>query len=87
MVRVDCSPIGTDVDELSQFLEEKLHLKLAVEGSNIVVGSEEGEDVKTNIVKTYLKRFLHAKGLRHKYRLSVHAKNIMLIPTGEEEES
>jgi hypothetical protein len=71
MLSVDVTDLDEDVREgLPEFVESKLEVKSEQEGTVITF---EDKNTRTHVsapeIKTYLKRFMHAKELRKKYRL------------------
>ncbi|MDH2900259.1 MAG: hypothetical protein PXY39_04750 [archaeon] len=71
MLSVDISDLDQEIREaFPEFVESKLPVKFEQEGSVITF---EDKNSRTHVsapeIKTYLKRFLHAKDLRKKYRL------------------
>lgn len=79
-------------EELATFLEPRVGAKPALSGDKITV--DEGSvrsGVRPRHVKTYIKRFLHTKGLRKKYRVLVQGKQLTIqelegAPEEEKEE-
>jgi hypothetical protein len=71
MLSVDVSDLDEDVrDGLPEFVESKLQVKSEQQGSVITFDDKNARThVSTPEIKTYLKRFLHSKELRKKYRL------------------
>ncbi len=68
---VDISALEGDVKEdLSDFIESKLAVKSEKDGDKI---SFEDKNERTHVsspeIRTYLKRFMHTKEIRKKYRL------------------
>ena len=71
MLSVDISDLDQEIREgFPEFVESKLQVKFEQEGSVITF---EDKNSRTHVsapeIKTYLKRFLHAKDLRKRYRL------------------
>ncbi len=92
MLSVDISDLDKDVrDGLSEFIESKLQVKSEQEGEVVTFEDKNSRThVSTPEIKTYLKRFLHAKELRKKYRLlSIDStmKFVKLRPDQMEEEA
>ncbi len=71
MIEVNISSLeGEEKEELPGFIEEKLPVESEREGDNITFRDKsERRVVKASEIKTYLKRFLHQKKLRNKYRI------------------
>ena len=77
-------------DELIKFLEDKIGTKPIREGDILTIQEVEGHaSIRTAFLKTYLKRFLHAKGMRKDTRISVERGTIRIYHKGgaKEEES
>ena len=72
MVEIELGKIKKVSGEMSSFLEEKLGIKVTVEGDTLIIpeGEEKGT-VRTSLLKTYLKRFIYLKGMRKDYRIFV----------------
>jgi hypothetical protein len=71
MLSVDISDLEDAAkDDLSEFIESKLQVKSEQEGSVITFDDKSSRThVSAPEIRTYLKRFMHAKELRKKYRL------------------
>ncbi len=72
-------------EELADFLQKRIGENVKVDGSLIELG--EKNNLKARQVKTYIKRFLHNRGLRERFRVLVNKDEITLqmIETEEEE--
>lgn len=71
MLSVDVSDLDQDIREgLPEFVESKLQVKSEQDGTVITFDDKNNRThVSAPEIKTYLKRFLHSKELRKKYRL------------------
>ncbi len=71
MLSVDISDLEDEFKEdLPSFVESKLPVKTEQEGSVLTFDDRNNRThVSAPEIRTYLKRFLHAKDLRKKYRL------------------
>ncbi len=75
---------GTD---LLSFLEPRVGTKPTLSGSTLEIDDASvREGVKPRHVKTYIKRFLHSKGLRRKFRVLVNARELTVQELEVEEE-
>lgn len=72
-------------EELADFLQKKIGGKVKVDGSSIEF-EELKNSLKARHVKTYIKRFLHNKGLRERFRILVNKEEITLQMIEVEEE-
>lgn len=72
-------------EELADFLQKRIGENVKVDGSLIELG--EKNNLKARQVKTYIKRFLHNRGLRERFRVLVNKDEITLqmIETEKEE--
>jgi hypothetical protein len=91
MLSVDVADLDEDIrDGLPEFVESKLQVKSEREGTVISFDDKnERTHVSAPEIKTYLKRFLHSKELRKKYRLlsdNGTIKFVKLRPDQMEEE-
>jgi hypothetical protein len=74
-------------DEVVAFLEPRVGGKPTLSGGEVEIADESVRaGVKPRHVKTYLKRFLHRKGLRRKYRVLIKEKELTLQELEFEEE-
>jgi hypothetical protein len=71
MVTVDIKDLDNDVkEEISGFLESKLPIKTEREGDKMTfTDKDERTHVRSPEIRTYLKRFIHTKKIRKKFRL------------------
>ncbi len=71
MLTVDISDLESDVKgELSDFIQSKLMVKSDGSGDTITFDDRsERTHVSSPEIRTYLKRFMHSKDLRKRYRL------------------
>ncbi len=88
MVDVDISNLDGDLkEELSGFIESKLAVKSERDGDKI---SFEDKSERTHVrapeVRTILKRFIHTKGIRKKYRLLSEEGSLKFVKLHEEKE-
>ncbi len=75
---------GTD---LLSFLEPRVGTKPTLSGGTLEIDDASvREGVKPRHVKTYIKRFLHSKGLRRKFRVLVSARELTVQELEVEEE-
>ena len=87
MLSVDVSDLDADVREgFPAFIESKLMVKSEEEG-NVVTFDDKSE--KTHVsspeIRTYLRRFMHSKGLRKKYRLLAHEGSLKFVKLREDQ--
>ena len=68
-MKVNLGDLNEMRDDLLKFINEKLNLEGKVVNDEIEINDS---DVKTKALKTYLKRFLHANGLKKKHRIFVN---------------
>ena len=77
MVDLELGELKSVGDELIRFLEDKIGTKPIREGDILTIPEVEGHaNIRTAFLKTYLKRFLHAKGMRKDTRISVERGTI-----------
>lgn len=71
MVTVNVSTLENEMkQELPDFIESKLSVKSEKDGDTITFEDKnERTHVRAPEIKTYLKRFMHEKEIRKKYRL------------------
>jgi hypothetical protein len=91
MLSVDVSDLDEDIrDGLPEFVKSKLQVKSEQEGAIITFDDKNSRThVSAPEIRTYLKRFMHSKELRKKYRLlssSGGLKFVKLRPDQMEEE-
>jgi hypothetical protein len=73
--------------ELLTFLEPRVGTKPTLAGGALEIDDTSlREGVKPRHVKTYIKRFLHSKGLRKKFRVLVSARELTVQELEVEEE-
>jgi glucan-binding YG repeat protein len=73
--------------ELLSFLEPRVGTKPTLSGGTLEIDDTlVREGVKPRHVKTYIKRFLHSKGLRKKFRVLVSARELTVQELEVEEE-
>ncbi len=87
MLSVDVSDLEGDLkDELSGFIESRLAVKSERNGDKI---SFDDKSDRTHVrgpeVRTYLKRFMHTKGIRKKYRLLSDEGNLKFVKLREDQ--
>lgn len=89
MLTVDISGLEADLkDGLASFIESKLKVKSEREGDSVTFEDKtEKTHVKSTEIRTYLKRYLHAKDLRKKYRLLSEDGELKFVKVKIEEES
>lgn len=76
-----------EAEDLASFLEEKLGVKVIRSGDSL--GFEAGsrhDSFTKGLLKTYLKRYLHLRGLKASYRPLVEGEELRLSYLGEVEE-
>jgi hypothetical protein len=71
MVSIDVSSLDSDLkDDVVTFIESKLPVKSDKEGDVITFDNKSSRShVTSPEIRTYLKRFLHAKDLKKQFRL------------------
>jgi hypothetical protein len=78
-MEIELGTLKDSGEELATFLEPRVGAKPALSGDKITV--DDGavrSGVRPRHVKTYIKRFLHSKGLRKKYRVLVQGKQLTI---------
>ena len=87
MTTVDTSELEDDLkQDLPQFVESKLAVKSERDGDKIAFEDKnERTHVSTPEIKTYLKRFMHDKDLRKRYRLLSTDGNLKFVKLAKEE--
>ena len=88
MVEVDISSLdGEDKDGLADFVESKLLVKADRSGDTVTF---EDKTEKTHVtspeIRTYLKRYLHQKNLRKRYRVLGDGDGVLKFVTKPQEE-
>ena len=74
-------------EELQNFLEPRVGMKPSVSGGELEMeDSAIRKGVKPRQVKTYVKRFLHQKGLRKTFRVLVNGSQLTIQELEREEE-
>ncbi|TLY02637.1 MAG: hypothetical protein E6K95_05285 [Thaumarchaeota archaeon] len=74
-------------EELQSFLEPRVGMKPSVSGGELEMeDSAIRKGVKPRQVKTYVKRFLHQKGLRKTFRVLVNGSQLTIQELEREEE-
>jgi hypothetical protein len=68
-ITIDMREPESERSNLSTFLESKIHAQISMEDKKLVVDSGK-EALSPRDVKTYVKRFLHSKGLSETYRVT-----------------
>ena len=68
MIAIDLSEIKEERDYLTDFLKSKIRGSVAVRGESLVLDAGE-EKLLVKNVKTFVKRFLHQRGLSEAYRV------------------
>lgn len=85
MVKVNLGELKDVKDDLAALLERKLGVKPVVEGGGVVI-EDDDKTVKVKDVKLHLKKFLHSKGLRRKFRILVEKGELNIVALEQEEE-
>lgn len=88
-LKINVGTLKDQKEDLASFLEPRVGTKPSVSGDAIEV--EDGsirKGVRPRHVKTYIKRFMHMKGLRQKYRVFVAGSELTIqeIELSEKEE-
>jgi len=74
-------------EEIQTFLEPRVGTKPVISGAELVMeDSEVRKGLKPRQVKTYLKRFLHQRGLRKTFRVLVTGSQLTIQELEREEE-
>jgi len=68
LITIDVSELENEGSHLSDFLESKIRASITFEGRVLVIDSEE-EKLSSRDVKSFVKRFLHHRGLLEAYRV------------------
>jgi hypothetical protein len=63
------SELESERSNLSTFLQSKIKAQISIENKRLVVDSGDGRLSPTD-AKTYVKRFLHSRGLSETYRVT-----------------
>src|SRR5438309_624610 len=87
VLRSIASDIKDGREELQSFLEPRVGMKPSVSGGDLEMeDSAIRKGVKPRQVKTYVKRFLHQKGLRKTFRVLVNGSQLTIQELEREEE-
>ena len=68
-ITIDMRELESERSNLSTFLQSKIQAQISVEDKRLVVDSREGR-LSPADAKTYVKRFLHSRGLSETYRVT-----------------
>ncbi|MEM3437473.1 MAG: hypothetical protein QXP55_02915 [Nitrososphaerales archaeon] len=80
MLKIELGDLKDKNEDLIAFLEKRLRIKSSMEGSSIVLNDVKSKvKLKKNILKVYLKRYLHINGLRKSYRVLVRGDKLVII--------
>jgi len=85
MVKINLGELKSMVDDLAAYLEEELGVKPVIDGGKVMVEGE-GGDVRVRDVKLHIKKFLHRRGLRRRFRVLVNKDDVKLVSLELEEE-
>ncbi|MGQ9469364.1 MAG: hypothetical protein ACUVTD_06010 [Nitrososphaerales archaeon] len=88
MLKIELGDLKEKSEDLAKFLEEKLKIKPSIEVSSLVLDDTKSKvKLKKNLLKTYLKRYLHMNDLRRSYKVLVKKDELRLVALKAEEES
>jgi hypothetical protein len=87
LVTVDVSDLDDDDKKsLPEFVESKLKVKSDVSGNEVSFeDSSERTHVTSPEIRAYLKRFMHTKGIRKRYRLLSMDGNLKFVKLREDQ--
>jgi hypothetical protein len=85
MVKINLGKLKNKGSDIGEFLQEKLGVIPTFEGGSITVGNED-QPVKISNVKTYLKRYIHIKGLKNEARVLVENGEVNIVQSKRVEE-
>ena len=88
MVSIDVSSLDSDLkDDVVTFIESKLPVKSDKEGDVITFDDKSSRShVTSPEIRTYLKRFLHAKDLKKQFRLLSEGGSLTFVKQKLEKE-
>jgi hypothetical protein len=69
---------GDLIKELTQFLKEKTKAEVEITTSDITVKAE-GENVSRTYLRVLLKKFLHKKELKDRFRIIGEKENTLMV--------
>jgi hypothetical protein len=69
MITVDASEIKEEINSISDFLKLRTAMSIDIKGGKLLLHLED-KTVSGRDVKTYVKRFLHRRGLSKIYRVT-----------------
>lgn len=69
MLTIDMSDLEKEIHDLSAFIESKTQVSISARGKTLVVDSAK-ETLSPRDAKTFVKQFLHDKGLSESFRVT-----------------
>ncbi len=85
MVQINLGKSKVSGDEMVSLLNEKLDSSAVLDGKKILF-KDDDKPVRMKDVKTYLKKYLHRKGLRKQIRILVDKGEVIFVELQQEEE-
>ncbi|MEM3383155.1 MAG: hypothetical protein QXL52_03135 [Nitrososphaerales archaeon] len=86
MLKIELGDLKDKNEDLMAFLEKRLRIKPSMEGGLIVLNDTKSKvKLKKDILKVYLKRYLHINGLRKGYRVLVEGNKLRFNKLKSEE--
>ena len=85
MLQINLDKLKDGREELASLLDEKLRVSSTLEANKLILNAEEGA-ITIRDVKTYLKKYLHRKGLRKDIKILVNNGQINLVKVRRKEE-
>ncbi len=85
MVQINLGKSKVSGDEIVSLLNEKLDSSAVLDGKKILF-KDDDKPVRMKDVKTYLKKYLHRKGLRKQIRILVDKGEVIFVELQQEEE-
>jgi|TARA_B100000315_G_scaffold178846_1_gene167543 hypothetical protein len=85
LVQINLGKSKVSGDEMVSLLNEKLDSSAVLDGKKILF-KDDDKPVRMKDVKTYLKKYLHRKGLRKQIRILVDKGEVIFVELQQEEE-
>jgi hypothetical protein len=85
LVQINLGKSKVSGDEIVSLLNEKLDSSAVLDGKKILF-KDDDKPVRMKDVKTYLKKYLHRKGLRKQIRILVDKGEVIFVELQQEEE-
>jgi hypothetical protein len=77
LITIDISELRSELDDLSEFLKIKLQASVITKDNILVINSEKALSSKD--AKTFIKWFLHHKGLSKNFRVIEEKETIKIV--------